>query len=1259
MSERYQPAFGGGEISPILYGRTDLARYGMSLKTLRNFIVLPQGGVVRRPGTEVVGLTKATFDDVRMVPFQYNYQQAYVLEFGENYFRIIKDGAYVVEVAKVITGITKANPGVVTSAAHGFSTGDYIYFAGIVGMTELNGRTFLVGTTTANTFNINSLGGGGWSTASYTTYVSGGTVARLKTVTTTYQEEELPQVKVGTAQSADVMTVCHDLHAPAEVVRGSAGDYDFSISTITFEPQVDAPTGVFVTQEYQYAITGTTLAVGSTKVTTSYSAGSRLNYGDTIYIKNIVGTTELNNRWFIILDKVLSTPTAVLRIGTTAGEDIDSSGYTAWSSGGNIYTEEVIRYKVTAVSDTGEESLASAIGSIAYSLAPSVSAPISIKWTPPSQTCTSFNIYKEKNGVYGYIGSRSDVAELLASPITIVAPTATITGITQANPGVVTTSAAHQWVTNDKVVLSGVSGMTEVNGNTYTIIKLSSTTFSIGVNSTGYGAYTSGGTATGKGITQNNPAVVTATAHGFVNGDRVYLSGVSGMTEMNGFTHRVANKTANTFELNYLSGGNLDSSAYTAWTSGGTVSKSPYWFIDDNIEADLINVAPPSTADNPFNATGKYPAVTCFHEQRRMFARTNNDIQSVRGTQIGNIYNMNQSTPLKADDAVNFTLPSTQANEIRHMVPLTDLSLVGGSPAIYLFTGGSEWISTGNDAGYTIENIRNRIVSGIGSAEYPAPMVVAGTILFPVRTGNRVWDVGYRLEGGQSPWGEDRTIYSEHLFDGKQIVDWCYQHNPLRCLWCVLDDGTLAAMTYLPEHQIYAWSRHDTPDGKFKSCACIPEGDEDVVYFAVERLGVTWTERLRSPTFDDLKDAFYVDFGITYDSPVDMSGAAAANPVVITTSSAHGLTDGDYVDVSDVVGMTELNGNRYRAGKLTSTTFSLVTQYPSADVTITGITQASPAVVTAPNHGFSNGNTIRITGVIGMTAVNGVSYTVASATTNTFALSGINSTGYDAYISGGAAYIYPPADKTITGIVNFGVAAVTSAAHGFSNGNIVYISGVLGMTEVNGRLFIVADAATNTFTLKDMAGTYVDSTAYGVYTSGGVIYLHTYINGSSYTAYEENGKIREAISTVYPVSHLNGQAVTYLADGAVNTGTVTNDTLTLAYPASRIHIGHAYTSELETLDMNDPGGRMTGKKRSAAETNSRFYRTRGGIMGADDTNTKDIKHEYDEDTMLSTGEIRMVANPTWEKAARVYIAQEEPLPMTIQSILTSFKAGEL
>lgn len=72
-----------------------------------------------------------------------------------------------------ITGITAANPAVVTAATHGLQTGDVVIIRGIVGMVQLNDRAFVVDNLTANTFSLRGIDSTG-----FTAYTSGGTVAR-------------------------------------------------------------------------------------------------------------------------------------------------------------------------------------------------------------------------------------------------------------------------------------------------------------------------------------------------------------------------------------------------------------------------------------------------------------------------------------------------------------------------------------------------------------------------------------------------------------------------------------------------------------------------------------------------------------------------------------------------------------------------------------------------------------------------------------------------------------------------------------------------------------------------------------------------------------------------------------------------------------------------------------------------------------------------------------------------------------------------
>lgn len=95
-----QPSFASGELAPSLYARVDLARYQTGLKLCRNFIVMPYGGIKNRPGTVFISPTRLN-SRARLIPFEFNDEQTYVLEFTHQRIRVYRDG-----------GIVESSPGV-------------------------------------------------------------------------------------------------------------------------------------------------------------------------------------------------------------------------------------------------------------------------------------------------------------------------------------------------------------------------------------------------------------------------------------------------------------------------------------------------------------------------------------------------------------------------------------------------------------------------------------------------------------------------------------------------------------------------------------------------------------------------------------------------------------------------------------------------------------------------------------------------------------------------------------------------------------------------------------------------------------------------------------------------------------------------------------------------------------------------------------------------------------------------------------------
>ena len=227
--------FTAGELSPRLDGRTDLKKYFNGCKELTNMIVHPHGSAARRPGTKFAMDTKFMDEPSRLIPFEFNTEQAYIIEMGNNYMRFYKDNAIIVESSSTpITAITKANPGVVTANGHNLSNGDYVVLGSVAGMSQINNVQFKVANKTTNTFELNTLDGDNFDTTNFDTYTSGGNVFKIYEIASPYSSSDLQSIKF--AQSADIMYLTHPSHGIRKLSRTGHTNWTLASVTITGSP---------------------------------------------------------------------------------------------------------------------------------------------------------------------------------------------------------------------------------------------------------------------------------------------------------------------------------------------------------------------------------------------------------------------------------------------------------------------------------------------------------------------------------------------------------------------------------------------------------------------------------------------------------------------------------------------------------------------------------------------------------------------------------------------------------------------------------------------------------------------------------------------------------------------------------------------------------------------------------------------------------------------------------------------------------------
>jgi hypothetical protein len=338
---RSAPAFSSftaGEVSPRMEGRVTLDTYREGLADMTNLLVLPQGGVTRRPGTEYLGEIKNSAQAARLIPFQFKTTDTYILEFGDQTMRVFRSGLQVLDATdKVITGITQANPGVITSNSHGFSDGDEIFVDAIVGMTELNGRNYRVDNATTNTFTLTDLFGNDIDTTSFTAYGSAGTATEIYNIATPYAVADLPALRF--VQSADTMFIVHPSYAIRKLTRTADNNWTFSTATITGTP---SPALNDTTNNYPSVVTffEQRLVFGATNnnpQTLWFSKnGDYENFttgtGDDDALVYTIASNQVNAIRYL-------SATRVLTIGTTGGEYV----LTATSDGPVTPTTTLIR----------------------------------------------------------------------------------------------------------------------------------------------------------------------------------------------------------------------------------------------------------------------------------------------------------------------------------------------------------------------------------------------------------------------------------------------------------------------------------------------------------------------------------------------------------------------------------------------------------------------------------------------------------------------------------------------------------------------------------------------------------------------------------------------------------------------------------------------------------------------------------------------------------------------------------------------------
>jgi hypothetical protein len=790
-----------------------------------------------------------------------------------------------------------------------------------------------------------------------------------------------------------------------------------------------------------------------------------------------------------------------------------------------------------------------------------------------------------------------------------------ISAATQANPAVLT-AVGHNFVVGDYVFLAAIGGMVQLNGRTFIVSSVAGNTFTLNdvfgnpINSLGYGAYTSGGTAgrvytlatpyaavdlpylkftqsadvmslccvnqqthvdyppqdltrltanhwtltpttfassigAPTGVTAT-PSVTTGTnpcAYSYVvtaiddaTGDESIASNIgTGINSVDisitfgtitvNWTPPALNpgQTIGQFNI-YKATPSFTNGAQTGQLFGfvGTTLGNATVWQDTNIIPDFA-VTPP-LHNNPFPGTGNYPGVVSYFQQRRTYADTLNEPDTLFLSQPGSFTNFDSADPPIDSDAITTTPWSLQVNGIQWLTPMP-----GGLVAL---TGEDAWQLSGTaGAGSPITPAQQSAAQqeSNGSSPFLQPIKINYDILYGQALGSIVRDLQYNLFYNIYA-GTDVTILSSHLFSGRTLLQWAWAREPNKVIWAVRDDGQMLSLTFLKEQELSGWTRHDT-NGLFVSVATASEPPVDAIYVVVQRFirgpnkWMYYVERMDNRIWANVEQCWCVDCGLNLPQPAPNATLNAStatllggitNPIVIQGGSNYTAPAGAVIDLGGT-------GSGAMVGPI-----------PVAGGVITG----APAILTE-GKGYTSPQLVITdsTGAGGQIALNLDNPVTFTASAGVF--DGVN-----------------------TGVVGQVVRM---------GGGIAAVTAFVSPTQVQGQLSVPIA----TVIKDDPTNTPVPATA-------------------------GNWSITTPVSTVFGLDHLEGMQISILADGSVApNATVVNGSIALPAPASQVTIGLPFIAQAQSLHAEIPGAMIQGKRKRIPGVTVRLANSRGVAVGQD------------------------------------------------------------
>jgi hypothetical protein len=375
-------------------------------------------------------------------------------------------------------------------------------------------------------------------------------------------------------------------------------------------------------------------------------------------------------------------------------------------------------------------------------------------------------------------------------------------------------------------------------------------------------------------------------------------------------------------------------------TSGSSVFSTDlsagYWIATSGSDGDIGTTSATTIwAEGAFSAVRGYPSTVTFHEGRLVYGATQYQPQTLYASASFAYDDFDTGTSQDAD-AYTYEIANQQSNGMRWLESDTALQ-IGTS-------GGTVSAADGNaSTGITPSSPPEITYNDNYGVMAQQPVKLGGFVFFLTANGFYIRQLTFDLITSKYKAGNQMVLADHILRDGLGAVQMACQVSPYDRIWVVRADGQLAVFTRDPDQQVEGWSRLvggesdgtvscNGLSGGFETLDILPiDGQDDQIWVIVQRLingsFVRWVEVFTDELFNNYWEPVRVDASLSYDNPLPITNITNTLPITVTIAN-HGYSNGDLIKLEGIIGMGgKFNDNVYVIGSVTTNTFVLVSEY--------------------------------------------------------------------------------------------------------------------------------------------------------------------------------------------------------------------------------------------------------------------------------------------------------------------------------------------